>query len=63
MVTNIDRADLQRLVAEEGGQLVDVLPAGEYAESHLPGAINIPLRHLTAETVDVLRRDKPVVVY
>ncbi len=58
----IDRDDVRRLVGE-GAQLVEVLPAGEYAEDHLPGAINLPLRRLEAEARDVLDRSRPVVVY
>jgi len=63
MPTAIDRTELSRLLEEEEAQLVDVLPEREYTEAHIPGAINLPLRHLTAETVSVLRSDKPVVVY
>ncbi len=63
MVTAIDRTELLRLIDEEGAQVVDVLPTREYAESRIPAAISLPLRRLTAETVSVLRRDKPVVVY
>ena len=62
MVTNIDRKRLIDLI-ERGAQVVDVLPEREYGERHIPGAINIPLRRLTAETAAVLQRDKPVVVY
>jgi len=58
----IDRDDVRRL-AGEGAQLVEVLPAGEYAEDHLPGAINLPLRRLEAEARDMLDRSRPVVVY
>lgn len=36
----IDRREVQRLVSEEGGQLVDVLPADEYAEEHIAGAVS-----------------------
>ena len=62
MVTNIDRAELLTLI-DEGAQVVDVLPESEYTAQHIPGAINLPLRKLNAETVQVLERDKPVVVY
>ncbi|MCH7586368.1 MAG: rhodanese-like domain-containing protein [Acidobacteria bacterium] len=62
MVTNIDRTRLLTLI-EEGAQVVDVLPEREYTGQHIPGAVNIHLRQLTAKTVTVLRRDKPVVVY
>ncbi len=63
MATAIDRTRLLRLIDEEDAQVVDVLPEAEYAQSHIPGAISLPLRRLTATTVSVLRRDKPVVVY
>ncbi len=62
MVANIGRVELVALI-ENGAQLVDVLPKPEYEAQHIPGAISLPLRQLTAETVEVLRRDKPVVVY
>ncbi len=62
MVTDIDRKLLIDLIGQ-GAQVVDVLPEREYGERHIPGAVNIPLRRLTAATAAVLRRDKPVVVY
>jgi rhodanese-related sulfurtransferase len=62
MSTRIEIDQLQELLAE-GAQLVEVLPAEEYEDEHLPGAINIPLKELDAETVSVLDRANPVVVY
>ena len=62
MVTNINRDQLITLI-EDGAQLIDVLPEREYEAQHIPGAINLPLKQLAAETVTDLRRDKPVVVY
>ncbi len=62
MPTTIFRDGVRKLL-EEGAQLVDVLPSEEYAESHLPGAINIPLKELNRETAEQLRRDKPVIAY
>ncbi len=53
---------MQRLLAE-GAQLVEVLPADEYDEEHLEGAIHLPLKRLTAETAAVLDRGRPIVVY
>ena len=29
----------------------EVLPEAEYSEEHLPGAVSLPLRHLTSETI------------
>jgi rhodanese-related sulfurtransferase len=63
MPTAIDRNELQRLVAEEQAQLVEVLPAPEFEEEHLPGAINIPLKELNRETARQLDRRRPVIVY
>ena len=63
MPTSIDRHELQRLRAEQEAQLVEVLPADEYADEHLPGAINIPLKELDHATTDGLDRARPVIVY
>lgn len=62
MPREIDREDVQRLVAE-GAQLVEVLPPSEYKEDHLPGAINIPLRRVDAQAGEILDPSRPVVVY
>ena len=62
MPQRIDLAQLQGLLAD-GAQLVEVLPAEEYADEHLPGAINIPLKQLDAESAAQLDRSKAVVVY
>jgi rhodanese-related sulfurtransferase len=53
---------LARLLAE-GAQLIDVLGPGEYANEHLPGAINIPLRQLDSQTTAQLDHRKPIAVY
>jgi rhodanese-related sulfurtransferase len=60
-----ERIDLEGLKhrLEHGAQLVEVLPPAEYAEEHLPGALNIPLRTLDARSAEQLDRRKPVVVY
>ncbi len=58
----ITRDDVRALLAREA-QLVDVLPAEEYAEEHLLGAINIPIKTLDAESTARLRRDRAVIVY
>jgi phage shock protein E len=62
MSERIDLAGLQRLIPQEA-QLVEVLPAEEYTEAHLPCAINIPLKQLDAGTTRVLDRRRPIVVY
>jgi rhodanese-related sulfurtransferase len=62
MANRIELAGLQRLIGA-GAQIVDVLPEREYAESHLPGAVNIPLKALDADTTAGLDRARAVVVY
>jgi rhodanese-related sulfurtransferase len=62
MPTPIDRDDVQRLL-ENGAQLVEVLAEAEYEDEHLPGAINIPLKTLDAESARRLERERPVIVY
>jgi rhodanese-related sulfurtransferase len=52
-----------RELLDQGAQLVEVLPEAEYAEQHLPGAINIPLKVLDAQTTAELDRRKAIVVY
>jgi len=61
--TPIDRERLQALLAAGETQLVEVLPSEEFEEDHLPGAINIPLKQLDAETARALDRARPVVLY
>jgi rhodanese-related sulfurtransferase len=63
MPTPIDRHELQRLLAEQKAQLVEVLPAAEYEDEHLPSAINIPLKELDDETARGLDRAGPVIAY
>jgi len=62
MATGVTLGQLETLI-EEGAQVVEVLPDAEYAQAHLPGAINLPLKQLTAETAGVLDRERAVVVY
>jgi rhodanese-related sulfurtransferase len=58
----INREEVQRLLTA-GAQLVEVLPAKEYGEDHLPRAISLPLRKLEAEARAVLDAESPVIAY
>jgi rhodanese-related sulfurtransferase/CBS domain-containing protein len=62
MARRIELPELKRLL-EQGAQLVEVLPAPEYGEVHLPGAINVPLKALDHQSTARLDRARPVVVY
>ncbi|WP_322797598.1 rhodanese-like domain-containing protein, partial [Thermoflexus sp.] len=53
---------LKDMMAGGNVLLVDVREPNEYAEGHIPGAVNIPLRTLT-KNLDKLPKDKPVVLY
>lgn len=52
-----------RELRDGDAQVVEVLPAAEYADQHLPGAINIPLKELGAASAAALDRTRAVVVY
>jgi phage shock protein E len=60
--TRIELPGLRELIAS-GAQLVEVLPGENFAEYHLPGAINLPLITLDARSAAVLDRGRPIVVY
>jgi rhodanese-related sulfurtransferase len=62
MPRKVDREELGRLL-EQQTQLVETLPAREYEEEHLPGAINLPLRRVETEATATLDPSRPVVVY
>jgi rhodanese-related sulfurtransferase len=63
MPTDVRLTEVQRLLAD-GALLVEVLPPGEFQTEHPAGAINLPLRELTAQTAAAqLSRERPIVVY
>ncbi len=62
MATPIWLEQLKALI-DRGAQVVEVLPADDYAPAHLPGAISLPLRELDERRSAVLDRTRPVVVY
>ncbi len=58
----IDRERVQELL-RDGAQLVEVLGHEEYADEHLPGAIDLPLKELDAAAASRLDQARPVIVY
>jgi rhodanese-related sulfurtransferase len=58
----IDGDEVKRLLGE-GAQLVEVLPAEEYEEEHIAGALSFPLKELDTERARQLDRTRPVIVY
>lgn len=63
MPKEIDVARLRELLARGDVQLLEVLPESEYQEEHLPGAVNMPLKSLTADAIAQFDKSKPTVVY
>ena len=59
---SMGKLDDVKAAVEAGALLIDVREASEYAEGHIPGAINIPLRTVT-QNLDKIPTDKPVLVY
>lgn len=62
LVTNIDYIEVQRLV-KEGALLVEVLGEEEFDAEHIPGAISLPLKDLSAKRAQSLDKERPVIVY
>lgn len=62
MSARIELPELRRLI-DQDAQLVEALPPAEYAEVHLPGAINIPLKQLDRNSAGALDGRRPIVVY
>ena len=63
MPTQISRAEVQRLVAERHAQLVDALSPAEFDESHIVGAVNVPLTKLPELAPQRLDLSRPIITY
>lgn len=55
------RLDLQR--GQTGFVLLDARSAQDFEECHIPGAINLPYRRITAESTAHLAKEQVLVVY
>lgn len=55
------RLDLQR--GQASFLLVDARSAQDFEECHIPGAISLPYRKITAESTAHLSKEQPLVVY
>lgn len=58
---NVDPGELYRAL-ESGAWVVDVRTPQEFAQGHVPGAVNLPLQEIAA-WADRLPKDKPVYLY
>lgn len=62
MPREIDRIEVQQLLSR-GVPVVEVMPAKQYRQMHIAGAVNIPLKTLDRKTAAELDPESPVVVY
>jgi len=58
----VSREEAQRLVEEEGAQLIDVRADHEWEAGRIPGATHLPLAELDERTGEI-DQDRPVVLY
>ena len=61
MYTDINSEDYRQQFASEDVQFIDVREADEYAEAHIPGAINIPLSEFQ-QRMDEISEDAPLLL-
>jgi rhodanese-related sulfurtransferase len=59
---DVHRQEVRDLI-EKGAQVVEVLPSEEFAEDHIPGAINLPLRKIETDAGTELDPTRSVVLY
>lgn len=58
----VGHREVVRLISD-GAQVVDVLPSADYDKGHLPDAVSLPLKELTADTAEAaLDRTRALVV-
>jgi rhodanese-related sulfurtransferase len=64
-VTDIPQAELiQRIKANQSGLILDVRTPEEFAEGHVPGAINIPYDQLGSRLAEISsHKGKDIVLY
>jgi rhodanese-related sulfurtransferase len=58
----VGQIDAVKELIDAGAVVIDVREEGEYAEGHVPGAVNVPIRTL-AQNLDKIPADQPVLVY
>jgi thiosulfate/3-mercaptopyruvate sulfurtransferase len=62
MVEEVTPEELrERLESDETPQVVDIRPPDEYAEGHIPGAINVPMSELPSRVGEIEWDDDVVV--
>ena len=52
-----------RRLVEAGARLVDVRTPQEFANGHIPGAVNMPVQDLERRMGELTGKDRPIVLY
>ncbi|HNV94178.1 MAG: molybdopterin biosynthesis-like protein MoeZ [Candidatus Methanofastidiosum methylothiophilum] len=61
--TSLKASQVKQLIdSKESIYLIDVRPKGQFAESHIQGAVNIPLEELSFK-INQIPKDKKIVLY
>jgi phage shock protein E len=60
--SSLSSADAHKLV-REGARLIDVRTREEFAQGHLPDALNVPVQELRARLSELPPKDQVVVLY
>ncbi|MEO8456682.1 MAG: rhodanese-like domain-containing protein [Chloroflexota bacterium] len=58
----VGHKEVQKLI-EQGAQILDALPADDYAKQHIAGAINVPLEKFSQDLIRDLDPNKPTITY
>lgn len=53
-ITEIDAAELSRLIADRAALVIDVRESDEYEAEHIPGTVLLPLSFMDAEMFPVI---------
>lgn len=54
---------VEKFHATPDAQLIDVRTPGEYADGHIPGAVNVPLQQISTIAKKVPNKNTPLFVY
>ena len=63
VMKRIDLEELKKKLDNNEVTLIDVLSEESYNESHIKGAVNIPLKRIASKAKERFDKDEPLVVY
>ena len=54
--------DLEKIIREKQGTIVDVRTPGEFAIGNIPGSVNIPLKEISQKVEEIKKLKTPVLL-